>query len=276
MPHAPEEVELRQFQPHQERLVLPLRTLLLHLVVTDLEHEVVLVGTARRVAQCQVATAYGIEQRHKALPAFKVRSVPDRHALAIHRDLAVELLEDRGEVIDKLASGCIDHPPVEVHLLLARLIEQGVGAGRLLLQKAVALQQRLVVAYQRVQVRLVELADHHVHELAPFLAAALQQHAVRRREQHDGQQPDVVAQSLVFLACTLERLSGVQLVAAADVLRLSIEFVLPVQHEELLAVRHHLAVGHAVERLAERQVIDGIQQVGLAHAVLPHQAVHAR
>ena len=276
MPHAPEEVELRQFQSHQERLVLPLRTLLLHLVVTDLEHEVVLVGTARRVAQCQVAAAHGIEQWQKALSTFEVRSVPYRHALAIHRDLAVELLEDRGEVIDKLASGCIDHPPVEVHLLLARLIEQGIGAGRLLLQEAVALQQRLVVANQRVQIWLVELADHHVHKLAPFLAATLQQHAVRRREQHDGQQPDVVAQSLVFLARTLERLSGVKLVAAADVLRLAIEFVLPVQHKELLAMCHHLAVGHTVERLAERQVIDGIQQVGLAHTVLPHQAVHAR
>ena len=37
---------------------------------------------------------------------------------------------------------------------------------------------------------------------------------------------------------------------------------------------HHLRVYRVGGALAERQVVDGIQQVGLAHAVLPDEAVH--
>ena len=139
MAHPTQEVELRQLEPDEERLVLALRTQLLHLVVTDLEAQVILVRAARSVAQRQVAAAHRIQQRHQARPALEVRSIVDRHPFAVHRNLAVELLEDWNEVVHKLPAGGIDLLAIEVHLLLAGLVEQGVRAWRVLLQQAVAL-----------------------------------------------------------------------------------------------------------------------------------------
>ena len=79
----------------------------------------------------------------------------------------------------------------------------------------------------------------------------------------------------VGLLVALEYLLLAALHAAIDVLLIAIgRLVQSLHYEEVALVAHHLRVYRVGGALAERQVIDGIQQVGLAHAVLPDEAVH--
>ena len=48
------------------------------------------------------------------------------------------------------------------------------------------------------------------------------------------------------------------------------------QYKEFLVVGNHLRVDGIVGATTERQVVDGIQQVGLPHPVVAYQTVHFR
>ena len=52
--------------------------------------------------------------------------------------------------------------------------------------------------------------------------------------------------------------------------------VFSLNHEKILVVGYDLRVDGIVRTLAERQKIDGIEEIRLPHAIMPQQAVHLR
>ncbi len=86
----------------------------------------------------------------------------------------------------------------------------------------------------------------------------------------------MVGQAVVLLAAALEHLAPLAREGADDVLGAPlIGGVAAVEHEELLAVADVLRIGHRQRRLAHREVVNRIDHIGLARAVVAHEAIDA-
>ena len=84
----------------------------------------------------------------------------------------------------------------------------------------------------------------------------------------------MVRQAGIFLLVALELLLLPPLHAAIDFLRRAVRrLVEALYHEEIGRVQDVLRINGIARTLAEGQVVDGIQQIGLAHAVLAEEAV---
>ena len=85
----------------------------------------------------------------------------------------------------------------------------------------------------------------------------------------------MLREALIGLLIALEGLFLSAFHAAVDILFLpKVGLVESLHHKEVGLVAHHLRVDGVRSALAEREVVDGIEQIGLAHAVLPNKAVH--
>ena len=88
----------------------------------------------------------------------------------------------------------------------------------------------------------------------------------------------MLRESLVLLLVALEVLLLSPLHAAGDeeaaVSRLPIDGpVGPFEHHEFLFVTYHLRVDGIGGRVTEREVVDGVEHIGLAHAVVSDEAI---
>ena len=84
----------------------------------------------------------------------------------------------------------------------------------------------------------------------------------------------MLRQSLVLLLVALEVLLGATLHATIDVVYVSIVVtIVALQHEELLAMGDHLRVDGIEGTPAEREIIDGIKEVGLTHPIMADKTV---
>ena len=79
---------------------------------------------------------------------------------------------------------------------------------------------------------------------------------------------------LVFLVVTLEMLMAAALHARIDMLRRTVVgHVVALQYKEVLVVGDDDAVHIGETRMAKRQIVHRIEQVGLAHAVTTNEAI---
>ena len=153
-------------------------------------------------------------------------------------------------------------------------LEHGfVGSG---FQQAVTFGQHGVVAHHGGQIAPVQLRDEGVEVAAPFVRGVADQGAVRRRYDHGRNKPHVVREPFVLLAVAFEHFAAFAREGAHDVFALSpVGEILPFGEEEVGAVADALPVGHRQRRLAHREVVNGVHDVGFARAVVAHQAVDA-
>ena len=137
--------------------------------------------------------------------------------------------------------------------------------------------QSLVVAHEGIEVRAVVLRNDHVHEAAALLAASRNEVRVGRRDDDQRDEADVVGQTLVLLLVALELFLAAALHAAVDFLGGAVLLLIEsLHHEKLFAVADDLRVDGVGAALAEREIIDRVQQVGLAHTVVSDEAVQLR
>ena len=86
----------------------------------------------------------------------------------------------------------------------------------------------------------------------------------------------VVGKTFVDLAVAFEDLAVAACEGADDMLVPTLRGdIFSVEREETLARAHALAVGHAEGRFPHRQVVEGVDEVGLAGTVVAHKAVDA-
>ena len=145
----------------------------------------------------------------------------------------------------------------------------------LLTQNGISLQEQLFVMDQMLEINLVELRDDFVEKLPSHFVAIVDDVAVVRRDHHHGEKPHVVAQPFVFLLVSLQRLCPVLIDTAH--LRAVPRFLvgkIAVQREKIRSQLHRTHILSRKAALPERQIMNGIQQVGLAAAIRTHDAVH--
>ena len=154
---------------------------------------------------------------------------------------------------------------------------QGIGfegvVGREIFQQGIALGQQVVVVDQILQVGRVSLGDHPVQEFTTGLTPLNDEVSVGRRDYDQWQEPYMVPQSIVYLPVALDDLFLPLARTDHDLLILALFLEHAVYHKEILTVPDVLAGDWVEIAFSERQMIDGIQYVGLTHPVIPHQAI---
>ena len=101
------------------------------------------------------------------------------HLLLVARNMLVNLLKQRHQFAHKRLSLGIEHFSVHRHLLFPEFHQRGIRF-LLHLQQRISLLQRLVVVVQRLDIRIVVLRNHHIHQLSSLLASAFYERNIRR------------------------------------------------------------------------------------------------
>ena len=138
-----------------------------------------------------------------------------------------------------------------------------------LLEEAVALVEGFVVGDEVVEVVVVDLRDDTVGEAAAELAAAGDELLVVGRDHDQGQLADVLGEGFIQFLVPAHLLGLPLTEGAAD----DVGAAMAVDSEEVGAEAYVLAVGGVEIAFAEGEVVDGIEEVGLASAVVADEAV---
>ena len=207
-------------------------------------------------------------------PVVELRAVEQLDLLAVVGELPVVLRNDGAQLLDGLLPPDVDLLAVADELLVVDAEHLLVGMA---LQQAVALGQHGVVAYDGGQVGAVELRDEGVQVAAPLVCGIGDQGAVGRGDDDRGNQPDMVREPVILLAVALEHLSALARKGADDLFALPpVGGVGALDEEKVGIVADALSVGHLQRRLAHRQVVDRIHDVGLSGAIVADQPVDTR
>ena len=86
----------------------------------------------------------------------------------------------------------------------------------------------------------------------------------------------MLRQLVIFLLVALELLALLPPNGAEDFLQSPLIVVLPLQHTHVLLVMDDLPVLRMDMAFRKREVIDGIEQIGLSHAVVAEKTIHFR
>ena len=269
-------VELGQAQSQRERLLLSLRAVAFHRLAVDEEKEIVFVDT--KIGEAAPGIRHGCTLQTLLIGAGEQsRLVLDFHFLLTVRQLLVMLLEYRRDVLDEILPAGEDEIAQRDHLLVQNLANGSIHFAALehLFQQRIALHQKFAVRDELLQIFGIELRDDGVEELAAHLTAPVDDVAVVGRDHHHGEKADVGTQTGILLLVGPHRLVSVFVGAThlRVVLGLTVE-KLSVNGEKIRVEAHRKDILRGEIALAERQVIDGVQQVGLATAVPPDDAVH--
>ena len=165
---------------------------------------------------------------------------------------------------------------VERFAVLAELEIEDFEQGKIdvvLLEQAVALFEGFVIEDEMFQIGVVELGNHRVEELAPQFAAPVNHFLVLRADHDKGDAPHVLGHSFVFLLVEFERFP---LPSFLDEVHLGFgiaHFVQATEGKVILAVADVVAVGRTEIALGEGKVMNRVQEVGLAAAVVAYKAV---
>ena len=118
------------------------------------------------------------------------------------------------------------------------------------------------------------MRNHHIHQLSSLLASAFDERNIRRRNIDERDESDVLRESLILLLVAFEVLLGAPFHAAVDILHIPIiTLVVALQHEESLVVRDDLRIDGIVGTPAKREIVDGIEKVGLTHTIMADKTV---
>ena len=84
----------------------------------------------------------------------------------------------------------------------------------------------------------------------------------------------MIRQAVVLLSRALDALTATSCERTDNLLvTFAVGGVSALDHKELLAVANALSVGHSEGRLAHREVVDRVDDVGFTRAIVAHQTV---
>ena len=269
-----EELVLRQAQGDGKCLLLALRGSAAHGHSTEGQHNVVAVWACRGVAEKVVARAVAFKEVGHRHSLFLLEGAAVFHACVLGvgaGDGGIIAAVYCGEAFYGVAAGCGDVACGKVHGTFDGLKEEGVGG--IVAQEFVALLEGVVVADEVVEIARVALTDNHVDEATAVFAGSGDEVRVGRGDEHSREEADVLAQPLILLAAALEGFAAATAKAHVHFLGGAASVIAALQEHEVLAAARHQRVLGAGEAAAEAEVIDGVEEVALAHAVVAEQAV---
>ena len=209
---------------------------------------------------------------------FQSGKIVDLDNLLVVGKVIVVLLENRLDAGQEIGSLRKNRLVQRDQLTVVDLNVGGVVLPALehLLEQRIPLADKFLIVNQNVEVLFVELRNDHIEELSSQFAALVDEVAVNRRNHNERVLPDVVAQALVLLRVQLHHLASVALENAADFAGSAVIVAdifamdgkkIAVEADALMVVRRKIT-------FAEREVMDGIQQIGLPAAVFTNHGVH--
>ena len=146
-----------------------------------------------------------------------------------------------------------------------------------LLEESIALLPRCVIARQDINVLRMTLGYDDVKQTPPHVTASVNEGCVRRRHQDKRQQSDMLCKALVLLVITLEVFPLPTLHAAVYALLCPVlRHIAGIEDKERLVMTQQLGIGDSILTLAERQIIYGVEDIRLAHAVAADKAIQLR
>ena len=188
--------------------------------------------------------------------------------------MRIECLERRDELVDELTTLAVHHLAGGRHHLLPHT-EQLLVRFLFGFQQRVALLQCLVVSDQCLQVFLIVLRNHHIHEAATLLTSTGNELCVRRRHHNQWNKANVVRKAGILLLVALEHLLLTALHATVHLFHIpQLRLVKALDDKKILVVHHVLRIDRIRSTLAEREVIHRIEEVSLPHSVLSDETVH--
>ena len=143
-------------------------------------------------------------------------------------------------------------------------------------QQFVALLQGAGVANKVVEVDGIGLRDNLIHEPAALLAGAADQFLIGRSCHYQRKRAYVRTEAVVFLPLAFERFAFARHQPHRQLFVEPLAGVVAAQGYEIFAASHQRAVGEPGEAFAETQVIDRVEQIALAHAVVAQKTVDFR
>ena len=269
-------VELGQAQSQGVRLLLSLRSIALHRLPVDQKLEIILVYA--KVGEATSGVGHGGPLQPRLIRTLQQsRLVLYLHRFPTIRQLGVVFLEYRRDILNEILPTGEDEIAQRDHLFVNNLADGSIHFAALehLFQQGVALHEQFAIRDELLQIFGIELRDDGIEELATQLAAPVDDVAVVGRNHHHGEKANVGAQTGILLLVGPHRLVSVFVGAAHLRVVLCLRIVkLTVNGEEIRVKAHRENVLCGEIALAKRQVIDGVQQIGLATAVPPDDAVH--
>ena len=183
----------------------------------------------------------------------------------------VVLFKQGPEVGDEAAAGVVEALAVEGQLGVVdgdhAFIPEAVVPH--LLEEAVAHLEGFVVLQQMLQVAAVGLREDAVDEATAHVAAAGDDLLVGRRHHDEWQLANMFSQCLVRLLVPAHLLAF----PAAEDAACHVVAIVAVDGEEVVAHAYVLHVDGIKVAFAEREVVDGVEEVGLPRPVVADEAV---
>ena len=178
-----------------------------------------------------------------------MRNIPQSHLFYRTRNNLIVFVENRQKILNQGLTLLIDLLPIQLQLDLQHLEEPHIG--RLLLQQHIALGQRLVVLDQGIEVMLVLLRDNEVDETSALLATPFNQFRIVGRDNHQGQEADMIRQLLIFLLVAFKLFPLTTTEGTEDLLCMPFIRIGTLDDTQILARSDNLRVGRIGMTLAE-------------------------
>ena len=186
----------------------------------------------------------------------------------------MELLEDGHKLVDEAGAPLADTLRLGCHHLLYQHKKLGIGL-TLGTQHCVALLQGAVICYERSKILSVVLRYYNVHKAPSLLAATGNKFIVGRRDHHKRNCANVVGETLVVLFIPLKLLLLTTFETAGKfVVHTAVARIIALNHKERLTVCNIRTIDRAYCTLAEREIIDGIEQIGFPHSVATYKTIY--
>ena len=266
-----------QSKSNEEGFLLALAAEFFDGVAVERKNQVVAMDAVGCVLEQAVAFKVFLEE-FVGCGLVECRTVGNAGLFAGACDTGIFFGQNRCQALNKLLSfgmdcfGIAGQGPVEG--IQAVRVERSVGGK--IFEQAIALAQAAGVANQVVEVVFVVLGDKPVGESPAGFAAFADQVAVVGRDHHHGDKADIVAEPGVFFPVDRKGFLFAFTVFEQNVEAVVITVEPSFDAEKILAVSNQLAVGQSEVGFAHCQGVNGIQQIGFAHAVVSRKGIDLR
>ena len=257
-----------QFQGKQQAFPLALGSDGFKWLPGEPDVHIILVNTGTGPLQQEVFFPGSTQERRQVL-AQQLAVIDQFHGLFQAGDLPVELTDQGQEGLEKSVPFFKHIGSRAGQLFIINIQEAGIpgsvfGQG---FQETIALYQHSVVFYEGLQIVVIQLGQEGVQEPPALFAAPGNDLYIIRSDDHTGKTPYMKGEFIIYFSIGGKLLFAVLPQDANHLKFLVLPGKMPFDPETGGPGIDVLLIGAGEIALGEAQVVDGIQQIGLAYAV---------
>ena len=140
----------------------------------------------------------------------------------------------------------------------------------------IALIEYVMIGNKVFEIGVAELRNHTVQKTPPAVGRAIDQLLVLGRNHDKGNTAYVFREAIVFFLVGLQNFAPAAFIGAMNLKGSIFVPIRTVYGKEIVAVPNVLLINAVKITLGKRQVVNGVEQIGFAAAVVAHKAVNLR